>query len=458
MKDLAGKIKFLFILFAVIWCLPSKAQNGNPLQFLSQVSQSSQVNPAFHNQTDKLVIGLPLLSGASLKWKANFSPNYIFSENFSYSFDRFYRTLGEPGDVDSEATLPVIYLSLRKNKNTFSFTLTEKFLASGNFDHEILKFIDLGLIAYYGKEEEYGPISLRTKYYRELAFSYARKVNNNWSIGVRPKLLFNKFYNHIENMYVNVQTLPDQDLLQIIPSGNYQIYGPIHVTYNPIQHKTTIKPDLTAGDYLFKFENLGAAIDFGFSYNLNKQTSISLAVTDLGYTTLGHRSYNNTFNGSIDYHKENLYQSVNPDAANYFEPKEAMLALTDSLPYVTSTKVFTQRQYEMLPLKLNMIATHHLNDRMKLNFADNLIYQREEITNYLSAYFNILLGTYFELSSGLNLYNMEQIIPGFACSFTQKSVQVYIATNNIAKLAQPYKAKNLNLRFGVNFLFSTQPK
>lgn len=458
MKISLGKIKGFAILVGVLLCLSSKAQNGNPMQFLSEVSQSAQVNPAFQNQTDKLVIGLPFLSGASLKWKANFSPNYIFSENFSYSFDRFYRTLGEPGDVDSEATLPVIYLSLRKNKNTFSFSLTEKFLASGNFDHEVLRFIDLGLIPYYGKEEEYGPISLRSQTYREVAFSFARKVNKRWSIGVRPKILFNKYFYDMKNMYINVQTLPDEQILQIIPNGEYQIYGPIAVTYNPIQHKTTIKTELTTSDYLFNFENLGAGIDFGFTCKLNNQTTIAFAITDLGYTTLGHRSYNNTLSGSIDYLKENLYQSNNPDAPNYFEPKEALLALTDSLPYVTSTKVFTRRQYEMLPVKLNMMVTHSLNDRMKLNFSDNLTFQNEKTNNYLSAYFNILLGNSLELSSGINIYNFEQILPGLACSYTGKSAQFFLATNNIVKLIQPYKAKNLNLRFGVNFLFSTQPK
>ena len=48
-------------------------------------------------------------------------------------------------------------------------------------------------------------------------------------------------------------------------------------------------------------------------------------------------------------------------------------------------------------------------------------------------------------------------MPGFACSYTGRGVQLYLATNNITRLMQPSKAKNLNLRFGVNLLFSTQP-
>lgn len=438
--------------------MPANAQNGSPLQFLSKVSQSSLANPAFHNQTEKLVIGLPVLSGATFGWNANFSPNYIFSENFSYSFDNFYQLLGEPGNAASSATLPLIYLSLLKNNKTYSLSISEKILVSGNFDHEILKFIDLGLIPYYGKEEEYGPISLKTQIYRELAFSYAQKIDKNWSVGIRPKVLFGKFFYDIENMYLNVQTLNDQQLMQIIPNGSYQISGPIDVQFDPLENKTIIKPDLTAGDYFFKFKNLGAGIDFGFSYTPNQNTTIALAVVDLGFTTLKYRSYNNTFTGTIDYAEENLYQSTNPDAPNYFEPKEALLALTDSLPYVTSAETFTKRQYQLLPVKINLMATQHLNDRMKLNFSDNLSYHKGEAKNYLSAYFNILLGTRFELSSGVNLYNTEQILPGFACSYTEKGAQVYLATNNIYKLVQPSKAKNINLCLGVNFLFSTQPK
>ncbi|MDX8338081.1 DUF5723 family protein [Draconibacterium sp. IB214405] len=428
------------------------------MQFLSNVSQSSLTNPAFHNQTDKLVIGIPILSGARLTWNANFSPNYIFSENFNYSFDKFYQSLGEPGDATSFATLPLVYLSLTNNNRTFSFSVSDKIMATGNFDHEILKFIDQGLIPYYGKEEEYGPISIRMQIYRELAFSYAQKIDEKWSVGIRPKILFGKFYYDIENMYLNVQTLPDQHLMQIIPSGNYQITGPIDVQFDPILHKTIIKPDLTAGDYLFKLKNMGAGIDFGITYSPNEQTTVAMSVVDFGFTTLKYRAYDNTFDGSIDYTEENLYQSSNPDAPNYFEPKEALLALSDSLPYLTTAEAFTDRQYQFLPLKVIFIATQQLNDRMKLNFSDNLSFHNGETNNYLSAYFNILLGDRFELSSGLDLYNAEQVLPGFACSYTGKGAQVYLATNNIFKLVQPYKAKNLNLCLGVNFLFSTQPK
>ncbi|WP_321348230.1 DUF5723 family protein [uncultured Draconibacterium sp.] len=458
MKNFLGKIKFYVLLFAVLGWFSAEAQNGNPLQFLSEVSQSSLANPAFQNQSEKLIIGLPVLSGASLKWNANFSPDYIFSENFSYSFDRFYNSLGEPGEAAAIATLPIIYLSLKSNKQTFGLSLSERILVSGNFDHEFLRFIDQGLVPYYGQEEEYGPISLKTHLFKELAFSYARQVNKKLSLGIRTKVLFGQFFYDIENMNLTVQTDEAKQLLQIIPSGTYRVSGPIDVQYHPLENKTTVKPDLSAGDYFFKFKNMGAGIDLGFSYALSKQTSISVAIADLGFTSLKYRSYDNTFSGSIDYHINDLYQSTDPGSSTYFEPKEALLALSDSLPYITSAEAFTQRQYELLPIKLNLMATHRLNDRMKLNFSDNLTYYNGESNNYLSAYFNILLGTRFELSSGLNLYNAEQLLPGFACSYTGKSVQVFLATNNIYKLVQPSKAKNLNLCFGVNLLFSTQPK
>ncbi|WP_297094263.1 DUF5723 family protein [uncultured Draconibacterium sp.] len=458
MKNLPTKIRLIVILFAAICWMPATAQNGNPVQFLSEVSQSSLSNPAFHNKTEKLVIGLPLLSGGAFKWNANFSPDYLFSKNFDYSFGHFYGSLNEPGDIATVATLPLLYFSLKKDKRTIGISLSERIVVSGNFDQEILNFIDQGLLPYYGQEEEFGPVSLKTHLFRELAFSYAKQVTKKLSLGVRAKVLFGQYFYDIDNLKITIQTDEERQLLQIMPSGTYRISGPIKIIHNPIEGKTSIKPNLTAGDYFFKFRNMGAGIDLGFEYELNKQTTIAFAIADLGFTTLKSRVSDNTLSGTIDYTERNLYQSSNSDAPYYLEPRDALLALSDSLPYITSAKTVTQRQYELLPVKLNLMATHQLNERMKLNFSDNLTYYDGEANNYLSAYFNIFLGTRFELSSGLNLYNLEQVLPGFACSYTARGVQLYLATNNIAKLVQPSKAKNLNLRFGVNLLFSTQPK
>ncbi|WP_319482724.1 DUF5723 family protein [uncultured Draconibacterium sp.] len=455
MKSLATKIGFIIILLSVICRISATAQNGNPLQFLTEVSQSSQSNPAIHNKTEKLVIGLPLLSGALLHWNANFSSDYLFTENFEYSFDHFYKSLGESGNAEALATLPLVYLSHRNDKRTLSFSLSERVLVWGDFDHEFLKFIDQGLLPYYGQEEEFGPISFKSQFFRELSFSYAKQITKKLSVGIRPKVLFGRFFYDIENLNVAVQTDEERQVLQVIPNGNYRISGPIDVQYDPIKGKTTIKTDFTAGDYFFKFRNMGAGIDLGFTYQPNKQTTIAVAITDIGFTTINDKAFNNTFVGSIDY--SHLYQSSDTAAAYYFEPRAALEALTDSLPYKTVAETFTQRQYELLPLRLNLMATHMLNDRMKLNVSDNLTYYNGEASNYLSAYFNLLLGTRFELSSGLNLYNLKQVLPGFACSYTGRSVQLYLATNNIPRLVQPSKAKNLNLRFGVNLLFSTQP-
>ncbi|WP_347839072.1 DUF5723 family protein [uncultured Draconibacterium sp.] len=458
MKAIYIKIILIAVLLGFTSLDFVQAQDGNPLQFLTSVSQSSLSNPAFHNQNEKLVIGLPLVSGAMFGWNANFSPNYIFSENFSYSFDNFYRSLGEPGDANSLVTVPLVYLSLTKNKQTFGLSISEKMLVSSNFDHEVLKFIDLGLIPYYGKEELYGPISLKTKLYREVAFTYAVQVDKKISIGVRPKLLFGKFYYDINELYLQVQTLADEQIMQVIPTGEYRISGPIDVEYDSERKKTVIKPDFTAGDYFFKFRNMGAAIDLGLSARINEQTTLSFSLSDLGFTALKYRAYDNTYTGSMDYAQDDLYQSHDPNAPNYFEPKEALLAFTDSLPFITSAEAIAKRQYELMPLKLNLSATYRLTDKMKLNFSEYLSVANGRTTSYLSAYYTVNLGTKLELSTGLNLQNTEKLLPGFGCSYTGKGAQFYLATNNIYKLVQPSKAKNLNLWFGVNFLFNTQQK
>ena len=155
----AGEKKIVLVLISIL-CLwiSGSAQDSNPLKFLPGVSQSSFYNPAQQNETEKLVLGLPFISGTSFNWKSNFAIDYIFYGNFSYSFDRFYHELGEPGDAFATVTIPMVYLSWRKEQHNFTFSIQEKIVSSAFFDHELLQFIDLGIQPYYGNNKNYGPV------------------------------------------------------------------------------------------------------------------------------------------------------------------------------------------------------------------------------------------------------------------------------------------------------------
>lgn len=449
--------KIIWIMLA-LWGIVNTAlaQDGNPLQYLTGVSQSSRFNPALQNQTEKLVIGLPLLSGTKVEWDANFSFNYLFSEGLSYSFDNFYNLLDEPGEVVSSATIPIIFLSYKEDDQTFGLSISERVLVSSNFDREVLHFLAQGLSPYYGNDEKLGPMSLKTNFYREVCFSYARQATKQLSIGARAKVLFGKYYYDMENLNVEVKTLPGQKILQIIPVGSYTISGPIRLETDG--NISEVKPNFSPGDYFFKFRNMGAAFDFGLTYENRNRTSFSFSLTDIGFTTLKDNAYDIDFDGAMDYAKRSLYQSYDSSAPNYKEAKNAILAFTDSIPYVSSPKACIDRKVEMLPMKINLSVAQQINDRMKIGFSDNFTYLKDNSDNFTSIFLYTTLGERIELTTNLVCRNFEKIFQGLGFSYTARSAQFYLSTNNIFRLVQPSSAKNINLCFGVNFLFSTHPK
>lgn len=433
------------------------AQDGNPLQYLSRVSQSSRYNPAYQNKTDKLIIGLPLFSGNSFEWDANFSSDYIFTNGFSYSFEKFYQRLNEPGDAITTLTIPIFSLSYKEKNQTFGFSIADKILVYSNFDNEILNFIAQGLKPYYGNDDNFGPISLKLKIYREVGFSYAKQANKKLSLGFEAKVLFGKFYYEMEDLNVETKTLQSQNLLQIIPKGTYKISGPLSLTKNG--EKLEIRPDLSPGDYLFKFKNMGIALDLGLTYEAQDQTTFSFSVIDLGFTTMLDNAYNITYNGTLDYKEESLYQSSDPAApGSYIEPKAAIIAMTDSLPYISSAQAIIDRKYELLPIKINAQLSRQINKRMQIGVSDNFTYVKNNSDNFLAAFLYTTLGERFELATNIVCKDFEKIYPGLGFSYTAHSSQFYLSTNNIYRLLQPSSAKNINLCFGVNFLFSTQSK
>jgi len=454
MKGLEKHIVVFAFIFLGTW-LQASSQDGNPLQYLSGVSQSAISNPAFQNKTEKLVVGLPIVSGAWMDWNANFALDYIFSKHFAYSFDKFYNELGEPGNELATITIPVLYLSLRQENQNFTLSVTERILTQSSFDHNFLKFIDNGLLPYYGKTEEYGPMNIHAYHYRELAFAYSKQLWEGFTIGIRPKVLFGRINYDMSNMYIRVLTDADASQLLVQPQGNYKIAGALEVTYIPEKNATSIKPNPGFSDYFFNFRNLGAAVDFGFEYKTGK-TEFSAAINDLGFFTMNHSVYDVSYSDALRYDEEDLYQSTNPDGDNYIEPRFALQQLIDSLPFVVTAQPANENLTENIPLKLNAMVRHHFSKRTDAGISTQLTFYNGTSKSYLSSFGYTILNDHFDLAASLALIDLKKLLPGVGASYTAKNVQIYLSTNNITALFWPSSAKYINLCFGVNFLFSTR--
>ena len=82
----------------------------------------------------------------------------------------------------------------------------------------ILVFITL---PYYGKDDSFGPVTFKAKYFREVSIGYATEIWEGLNVGIRPKVLFEKLFYHTENTQITTSTNNSEENYVVHPHGSF---------------------------------------------------------------------------------------------------------------------------------------------------------------------------------------------------------------------------------------------
>ena len=445
----------IVIVLFLSFCQNLKGQETGPHFLLPGISQTSLFNPAHINETDKLVLGVPLFSGIYGNWNANVPVNSFFFDGFSYSFSKLYNELAPQGKVDASARASVFYASLNHNDFTFSLSVSERFLSAGTFDRDIVKLIRDGTMAYYGTNEYFGQGDFQFQHFRELAFGISKRVWSGLDIGIRPKLLFGRIYFDARGVQLSVETDQERKQLLVKPEGSFKLAGPFTHNRNELYNFSSFKANIFPGDYFFQPRNMGFALDFGAVFRPNKSFEFSFSLLDAGLTTFKHNAFDVEFSRAARYSEYRLYQSHSPDENNYIEPREALKVFGDSVSYIIDVVDAASRSLILLPVKLNISGKYNFSETLTAGVNNQFSYFHERPRNLFSAFVQSRLSDKTTLSGGLSLYNFSAVWPGLGISHTSGKFQIFFSTNNISGIIQPAATKHLNLCLGINLLFDT---
>ncbi len=443
-----NKKRFL-ILISMIFIGGLTAQETSPLYFLSTVPQASLENPALQNRSGKLVIGLPVISGVHLNLNSNMALNYLFTDGFSYSFHRLYDTLDDKGKTQAGVRTSVFFASLKHNKFTYSISVSERGTLNGNFDREIIRLIRDGLIDFYGNNQTLGSGYMQFRHYKELGLGVASEIWEGFDVGIRPKLLFGKYFLDTNDFDVEITTDNQNNDILVGFEGTYFMSG-------PLSYDESFRANIFPGDYFFQTKNLGFAFDAGFVLKTESAIELSVSLIDIGAIGFGHKVFDMKLARPFMFSEEDHYQSHSPGSRHYVEPREALKTLADSISFFLEVEDSNQRTVSILPMKLNVSAKYTVSEIAALGLSNQFIYFRRQPVNMFSAFSNFRFGTRFEMAGVLSLYNLAQIAPGLGFSYSGRRTQFFLASNNILGFIYPSKAKHLNLSLGMNFLFDTQ--
>ncbi|RIH64618.1 hypothetical protein D1164_13315 [Mariniphaga sediminis] len=454
-----GEIKttgFVLIFAWLTFSFNVSAQESVSLYFLPGVTQASLENPAIQNQTRKLVVGIPVLSGAYGNWDANIQLNSLFSDGFSYSLQRFYDALGERGNVRASAGMSMFYASLQHKDYSFTFSVSERALMKGNFDREIVRFVRDGTLNFFGVNENLGNASFMATQYRELALGISKQVGEKLDVGFRPKILFGKIHFEMDEVNLSVETEPGGEYLLLKPEGSFKLTGPFYPKQDSAIHFSAFAADASPGDYFFQPRNLGFALDLGVVYRPNAFSEWSLSLIDAGFIGRKYKTFNVDFVRPARYSKYNAYQSNNPGGDNYKEPREALKEFGDTASFLITINEAAKRTFTAVPVKINVAGKYHFSEKTTIGFSNQFKYYQQDPLNMFSAFLAKSFHPKFGMYGSLTLLNTSNIFPGLGASYTNNWFQLYFTSNNILGIVQPGSSKHLNLYFGVNFLFDTQ--
>jgi hypothetical protein len=453
-ENIEMKLLLTFFCWPLTFILP--AQEKSSLYFLPGVSQVLLENPAYQNQTGKLVIGVPVLSGISGQWNANTPFNSLFSKDFSYSFERLYNRLDDEGHATASAEISMFFASFKLNDYTFSLAVTERFYFETIFNREIVRFIRDGTQNFYGTDENLGSATFYSSHYREFAPGISRQIWENLEIGIRPKLMFGRFNFEGEDLNLSVKTDPPSNHILVTTEGSYLLSGPFSHRRDSIYNFSVFLPNVSPGDYFFQPRNLGLALDAGVVFRPDKYSELSASLLDAGLIGFGHNTFEVNFYRPARYSGNYPYQSIDPDQDFYLEPREAIRAFQDSVSFVIDVKEEGIRNFAALPLKINLAGKYRFTEKFSAGISNQFKLYKIKPLNMLSVFGTANLGTRFAVYGSLTLINTESLSPGLGALYAANRYQFYFATNNISSLVQPTASKHLNLSLGINFLFDTE--
>lgn len=307
-------MKYILIILSILISAVTSAQNT--MYFMDRLPQNIAYNPAIMPQMDYF-IGLPGIGGVSAEvYNDGFTKNQFdeFADNLNnpdYVPDDFVKSIGDYNTFTGTSSVNLASFGFKiKNHSylSFSFTANEHFVNKASSD---IAYILADLDYLYPEDfpivvEDFtakGNISMN------FGVTYSRKINQNLTLGLTPRINFNVAGLDTKNLYYRVDyNDPDLDLdedeYEHTYSGEVSLGLPTEINPDAVDNgelngdegilPENWEEELTFGRML---KDKSFTIDLGATYVLNKWT-FSASLLNIGNSSFKTDAY--LLNGKDD--------------------------------------------------------------------------------------------------------------------------------------------------------------
>jgi hypothetical protein len=305
---------------------------------------------------------------------------------------------------------------------------------------------------YIGNTADFSGIGVDATHYREYAIGYARDITDKIVIGGRLKYLQGlsnistkrstiKYSINGEDFAYTAQT----DIL-VNCSLPEEVWDTSHNNNNS---------GFDVGKYLMNSQNKGYGIDLGGSYKLNDKFSFGASVLDLGYIhwKSGVKNYSSnvesfTFDGIDVSQFIGKNDSATTAYINHF---------TDSISDIFKIKETKNSYSTPLTTKVLLTGIYSLTPKDKVGLLVSSEFYKG-IHPALTVSYNKMFFNMLSTSVSYSIINRSYMNLGFGMALNLGPFQSYILTDNFYCFLSPESTRNVNVHFGLNYIFGYKEK
>lgn len=459
---------YIYLLSSLIGCFAVVVLYAQPntMYFMNYLPYQSYMNPAIQPAC-RVYVELPAISAINFSLGNNsLSMNDFVYMNQGQMVTALHPELGDKTSLlNAFSANTKFYQDLSFSLLGFGFKIKENGYLSINASlrQDMAFYIpkDFVKLALYGTPEEnqvntfnLQSLGFDASAYMDLSAGYSHKINEQFTVGLRAKLLVGLLDANLGFNELELQA--SQEEWRIIGNASARFSAPtvtVLVDNDGMIEEVAIPDDVlnSLKDYR---PNLGLGFDLGAVYKPIENLSLSVAIRDLGFI-----SWKNGYqqSASIDFAFEGIEFDITQMDSDYAD--SLLTVLQDSYTVEEMKTGYTS----MLKSKIYLGAEYaFLNNKMSVGLLSKTTVENSQAFGELTASLNMRPLSWFGTSFSYSLFNgnfssmgigVNLRIPPFSFYIAGDYFPLYFSSEMI-----PYKMRGMNMQTGMVMTFGCKKK
>lgn len=459
---------YIYLLSSLIGCFAVVALYAQPntMYFMNYLPYQSYMNPAIQPAC-RVYVELPAISAINFSLGNNsLSMNDFVYMNQGQMVTALHPELGDKTSLlNAFSANTKFYQDLSFSLLGFGFKIKENGYLSINASlrQDMAFYIpkDFVKLALYGTPEEnqvntfnLQSLGFDASAYMDLSAGYSHKINEQFTVGLRAKLLVGLLDANLGFNELELQA--SQEEWRIIGNASARFSAPTVTVLvnNDGKIEEVAIPDDVLNSLRDYRPNLGLGFDLGAVYKPIENLSLSVAIRDLGFI-----SWKNGYqqSGSIDFAFEGIEFDITQMDSDYAD--SLLTVLQDSYTVEEMKTGYTS----MLKSKIYLGAEYaFLNNKMSVGLLSKTTVENSQAFGELTASLNMRPLSWFGTSFSYSLFNgnfssmgigVNLRIPPFSFYIAGDYFPLYFSSEMI-----PYKMRGMNMQTGMVMTFGCKKK